>query len=95
MTDTNEPTYDFLALGHNLADALTRAAEHQLSEAEKLLADTKVLAEGVRKEVENHARELADRHDRLTAFGKQILEAHATYSKTFVVEVDTFKDSSQ
>jgi vacuolar-type H+-ATPase subunit E/Vma4 len=79
-TKSNDLPYDFLVLGTQVSDALTRAAEHQLAAAQKLLEDTQALADGIRHEVEEHARKMAAQHDRLTAFGKQILDAHNTYA---------------
>jgi hypothetical protein len=80
MNNRPEKTqYDFLVLGTKVAESLERAANLQLEEAQKLVSDTKYLADGIRKEVEDHAVAMAAQHDRLVAFGEQIIEAHQRY----------------
>jgi hypothetical protein len=73
------PVANFAAIGEQIATVLLRAAEDQVTEANNLLESTKVLVEGIRKQVAEQERLLAEVHVRMTTFGESILQAHKKY----------------
>jgi histidinol dehydrogenase len=75
VTEAREK-YDFAVLAEQVAAALLHAAEDQVNETANLLASTKALAEGIRKQVEQQSQMLHAMNDRLKAFGVTVTEAH-------------------
>ena len=74
-----KPRYDFAVVGEKIAAALMQAAEDQVTEASNLLESTKVLAEGIRAQVEAQSKLLQEMNGRLHDFGQSVLEAHSKY----------------
>jgi hypothetical protein len=75
----DKPRYDFAIVGEKIAAALMQAAEDQVTEAANLLESTKVLADGIRAQVEVQSKLLQDMNGRLRDFGESVLEAHSKY----------------
>ena len=78
---SGEP-YDFARLGEEIAAAMLQAAEAQVNEAQNLLAEVRVLAEGLHQQVDNKNREINDLRDRLKTFGEGVLAAHRKFNGT-------------
>ena len=68
--------YDFTETADQLGKALLQAAEDMVNEAANILSRTKVVAEGIRAQVEEQSKLLADMNDRLLQFGDTVVEAH-------------------
>ena len=67
---------DFAIQGERIADALTKAAEDLSLEAEHLMERTKILAEGIRAQLDEHSVRLADINRRVRALSESVLAAH-------------------
>ena len=74
---TKEP--DFTDLGNRITNVILRAAEDQVTEANNLLASAKVLAEGIKAQIKEHADMIDNINGRLKTFGETILEAHKKF----------------
>lgn len=75
QNSTNEKP-DFAVQGERIAGALVQASEDISLEAENLLQRTKILAESIRKQLEDHSLKLADINRRVRALGESVLAAH-------------------
>ena len=89
MNENVKSPYDFENLGEQLAKALLQAAQDYVNEANRLMSDTQVLADGIMSEVRDHAEVIRDRHERLGAFGASILDAHRKYLEPTEEPADT------
>lgn len=67
---------EFAVQGDMIADALLKAAEDQLLEAENLLERTKILADSIKAQINDHSVRLADINRRVRALGESVLAAH-------------------
>jgi hypothetical protein len=83
MSDMDRPAeqakYEFNRLGEEIINALLKAADDQVTEAENLRESTKTLSEGITKMVEAQAKLLNDMNQRLRMFGGSVLEAHQKF----------------
>lgn len=77
--DDHITEYDFKVLAEKIGEALLKAAEDQVVEADNLLERTKVLVEGIKAQVDEQAKLVTDMHVRLHTFGRSIMEAHSKY----------------
>ncbi len=75
----NAPEYDFATLAKKLGEALLKAAEDNVLEADNLFQQTKVLVEGIQATVDEQAKLVTDMHGRLQTFGASIIEAHKKF----------------
>jgi multidrug efflux pump subunit AcrA (membrane-fusion protein) len=76
---TERSKYEFVKLSDKIAEALLQAAEDQVTEAQNLLASTKILAEQIGVQVEEQSKLLEDMHDRLKTFGGTVIDAHRKF----------------
>lgn len=74
--DDHAAGYDFVQLGEGLATTLMKAAEEQVARAQTNLDQTKALAEILRSQVTEQAKQIADMNARFRAFGERMLDAH-------------------
>lgn len=72
-------THNFVELSEQIAEALIKAAEDQLTEAHNMVASTKALAEGIQAQVQEQSRLIADMTERLRVLGESTLEAHRKF----------------
>lgn len=68
--------FNFKLIGEKIADALMKAAEDQLLEVENLAERTKILAEGIRAQLDEHSVRLIDINRRVRALNDSVLTAH-------------------
>ena len=70
---------DFIDIGEELYSVLLQQAEDQITEANNLLASTKVLAEGIKAQIAEQKGLIEEFNGRMKKFGQTVLEAHKTY----------------
>jgi len=70
---------DFIDIEEQLSTVLLQAAEDQITEANNLLASTKVLVEGIKAQVAEQKKLIEEFNGRMQTFGGTVLEAHKTY----------------
>jgi len=75
----DRPEYPFTTLAKKLGEALLKAAEANVIEADNLYQRAKVLVEGIQAQANEQAKSVSDMHDRLQVFGETILEAHKKF----------------
>src|SRR5262245_38459213 len=75
-----EYEYDFAKLGEKVAQSLVQAAQDQVTEATNNLERVKAFAAGLRSQIAEKNRELAEMKARLQSFGTSILDAHRKFS---------------
>lgn len=68
--------FNFKFIGEKIADALLKAAEDQLLETENLLERTKILAESIRAQLDEHSIRLIDINRRVRALNDSVLASH-------------------
>src|SRR5262245_24294844 len=76
MRSDGECEYDFAKLGEKVAQSLVQAAQDQVTEATNNLERVKAFAAGLRSQVAEKNRELAEMKARLQSFGTSIIDAH-------------------
>ena len=64
------------AEAQSLAAAMVLIAEERVAQAEKILAEVRDPASGLRDQIKKMDQELADLNDRLKQFGETVLKAH-------------------
>ena len=70
---------DFIDIEEQLSTVLLQAAEDQITEANNLLASTKVLVEGIKAQVAEQKKLIEEFNGRMQTFGGTVLEAHKMY----------------
>ena len=70
---------DFIDIEEQLSTVLLQAAEDQITEANNLLASTKVLVEGIKAQVAEQKKLIEEFNGRMQTFGGTVLEAHKAY----------------
>lgn len=76
MNDKLKPEYHFVTMGEKIAEILTKTAEDQLLEVETLVQRTKILADSIKAQLDEHSIRLADINRRVQALGESVYTAH-------------------
>jgi chaperonin cofactor prefoldin len=74
-----KPGYDFVEIGQRLMDSLLEAAQQNFNLAETDLEKTRRYVEELKLAIQKKNAELADMQQRLSAYGKTLLDAHQTF----------------
>jgi hypothetical protein len=70
---------DFALIGEKMAEVLLKAADDALLEAENLAERTKILAEGIKAQLEEHSIRLADINKRVEALRQNVQSSHEKF----------------
>lgn len=70
---------DFAVQGERVTDALTKAAEELLLDAENLKERTKILVDSVKANLDDHTVRLADINRRVRALSEGVMAAHEKF----------------
>jgi predicted nucleic acid-binding Zn-ribbon protein len=77
---TPKEPYPFAVIGEQIAAALIEAAQNQVTAANNVLENAKIVADGIRSHIKEQSKLLSEANERLVMFSKSITDAHDKFN---------------